>query len=809
MFEQLGRLVSRYWLAVCLAWFAVLGGLHFFAPPFSEVTKDEDIRFFPPDYPTVRGYEILSRAFPADVGTSDLVVVVVREDGPLSKADFAFVDELARRIDELRSLYADRDFRLAPVRSHRTPVMGQLFTSKDGRATTIVTRCGWPLTASKVIEVVGTVRGVIEEMRQKGEIPPGITVAVTGSAAVGADMQEAQLESLDASLIWTIVLVVLILMLVYRSPLLTLIPLSTITLAIVISKGLLASLSLVPWFDFQVMKITDIFIVVLLFGAGTDYCLFLIARFREEMEHGLSPAEAVREAIARVGGALVASAGTVIFGLSMMYFAQFGKISYTGPAVAASLAVALVGCLTFAPALLRLLGPYAFWPLRLRQRGEQAHGISGPLGERFWDWLSAAIVRKPGRIWLAATGLMVPFALWAPYTPVSYDFLAELSPQRQSKFGYELLSRHFEPGELGPLAVILDAETELVSPEARETIGKLAERIKQVPHVVRVRSVVDPLGTGKPLTQAEQQQPSGGRGLGGLLGGLTQVFRPLTSTVTNVAALNYYVSPRDRSVTRLFVVFDVPPFSNEALDTVGRVQAVVRDFVQEGSHPLTGAVIGLGGTPAAVADLRAVTQSDERRINVLVVIAIYAVLVLLLRRPGTCLYLLATVLLSYYATLGLSDLVFRSKAHLLGQPFPGLDWKVAFFLFVILVAVGEDYNIFLMSRVVEEQRKRGVVDGLRYATARTGGIISSCGLIMAGTFFSMMTGTLTAIIELGFALGFGVLIDTFLVRPVLVPSFLTIVARLRGQTAPRPEPAPAEVSAAAAPAAQQPQSVAR
>ena len=272
MFEPLGRLVSRYWLGVCLAWLAGLAVLHFYAPPFSEVTKDEDIRFFPPDYPTVRGYEILTRAFPTDVGTSDLVVVVVREDGPLSPADFTFVDELARRIDELRTLYADRDFRLAPVRSYRTPVMGKLLTSEDGRATIVVTRCGWPLTASKVIEVVGAVRGVIDEMKHKKEVPPGITLAVTGSAAVGADMQEAQLESLDASLIWTIILVVLILMLVYRSPLLTLIPLSTITIAIIVSKGLLALLSLVPWFDFQVMKITDIFIVVLLFGAGTDYC---------------------------------------------------------------------------------------------------------------------------------------------------------------------------------------------------------------------------------------------------------------------------------------------------------------------------------------------------------------------------------------------------------------------------------------------------------------------------------------------------------------------------------------------------------
>ena len=181
-----------------------------------------------------------------------------------------------------------------------------------------------------------------------------------------------------------------------------------------------------------------------------------------------------------------------------------------------------------------------------------------------------------------------------------------------------------------------------------------------------------------------------------------------------------------------------------------------------------------------VNDLRRVTTSDQRRMYMLITLGVYAILVLLLRRPGICLYLVATVVLGYLASLGLTDLVFHAL-HRGPNPWGGLDWTVGFFLFVILVAVGEDYNIFLMARVVEEERKYGVTEGTRRAVAHTGGIISSCGLIMAGTFGAMLTGKLASLRELGFALGIGVLLDTFLVRPILVPAFLVLIDRARAR----------------------------
>ena len=232
------------------------------------------------------------------------------------------------------------------------------------------------------------------------------------------------------------------------------------------------------------------------------------------------------------------------------------------------------------------------------------------------------------------------------------------------------------------------------------------------------------------------------------------------------------------------MLFDTDPFSTPSLLALERVHDVLRAASAPG-QPLEGTTsIGISGSSSMVHDLKRVTATDQQRMYVLVTLGVYAILVILLRRPGICLYLIATVVLGYLASLGLTDLVFHAL-HRGPGPWNGLDWTVGFFLFVILVAVGEDYNILLMARVIEEERTHGTIEGTRRAVAHTGGIISSCGLIMAGTFGSMLTGSLTSLRELGFALGLGILLDTFLVRPILVPAFVVLIQKIRtGRAAP-------------------------
>ena len=385
------------------------------------------------------------------------------------------------------------------------------------------------------------------------------------------------------------------------------------------------------------------------------------------------------------------------------------------------------------------------------------------------------IVTHPVAILSVCLAALVPLAVVGARTRANYNQLADLDPDRPSVIGSKVIRRHFAVGELSPAAALVENRSlDFRSPRGRAAIAEVSRRLEAVDLVAEVRSLTQPVG--KPMAaQADR----------GLFGRLADPF-------VQAAAESRYVSvkptdPADTNhITRFDIVFKTDPFSEVSLEALTRAYQAILDAAAPG-QPLEGTPalgVGLAGSTSAVNDLRRVTTSDQRKMYVLISLGVYAILVLLLRRPGIGLYLVFTVVLGYLASLGLTDLVFHAL-HRGPEPWGGLDWTVGFFLFVILVAVGEDYNIFLMARVVEEEQKYGVTEGTRRAVAHTGGIISSCGLIMAGTFGAMLTGKLASLRELGFALGIGVLLDTFLVRPILVPAFLVLVDAARPAPTPR------------------------
>jgi RND superfamily putative drug exporter len=385
--------------------------------------------------------------------------------------------------------------------------------------------------------------------------------------------------------------------------------------------------------------------------------------------------------------------------------------------------------------------------------------------------VAQAIVARPGVI-LVSSFLLLAVPAWSGLAvPVTYDFLSELSSDRISVRGTRLLAQYFPVGETGPISVLAyDPTARFDTAEGKRRISLLTKELCDLTYtdssgaecrpVLSVRSLTNPLGD--PPGAFSPFSPAGRRKMAAL-------------NHPKAKAMFLSATPQCAgTVTRLDVISQYDPFSKEGMRLVGEIERRLLASAADPESPWHGTSFDLTGITAGIRDLEAVNTSDFYRIGTLVSIAVLGVLVFLLRRPLVSLYLIFTVLFGFFVTLGITKMFFQ---WMYGPTFEGVDWKLPIFLFVILVAVGEDYNIYLVTRVYEEQRKRGLLEGLRVAVARTGGIITSCGVIMAGTFASMLTGTLRGMFELGFSLSLGVLLDTFVIRTVLVPAFLALMAR--------------------------------
>jgi RND superfamily putative drug exporter len=777
MFARLGEFVTRRWLLVIVAWAAVAVGLRAVAPKWSAIAHDGNMAYLPADMVSVQGDSLLREAFPQNRAKSQIILVVAKQ-GPVADGEGDVppeVEHVSRQlVKEFEALKTELG--IDEIWSHDQRVIGERLVSGDSNAVLIALQMQGEFMAVENIRILNRVVGVIDGVRAGKDFPAAVEIGVTGSAAVGGDMLAAAAESVRNTELTTVLVIVAILLAVYRAPLLVIVPLASIAVSVSVGSSIVALLTQVQqvpgmdWWNFKVFTTSRIFIIVILFGAGTDFCLFLIARYREELARGLPQREALAAALGGVGHALVGSAATTIVGLAMMFFADFGKFRDSGPAIAICLAVTLLACLTLAPALLQAARSWVFWPSRLVPTSSTSnvrrsdHPTIRPfasISSRFWENVSQFVIRRPGLVLVASVLLLTPLAVEGLSVKITYDLLNELQADRPSVAGTRLLGEHFPLGETGPVTVLVQHPTaDFQTPEGRDVISQLSDELLKIEGVDTVRSLTQPFG-----------DKLGAASI--FTGDASKLFAAHTSRAKDI-----YVSPAGGlrgSVARFDLVLDADPFSRDAAELFDTIQTDVGRLQKPSNSSWHNAAFFYTGTTAATRDLELVTTSDQTRIQQLVVLAVLAVLLVLLRQPLVCVYLILSVLFSYYVTLGATELLFE---WLYRGSYSGLDWKVPLFLFVILIAVGEDYNIYLMTRVVEEQERHGPIRGLQLAVARTGGIITSCGIIMAATFVSMMTGTLRGMQELGFALSLGVLLDTLVVRPVLVPAFLTLLDRV-------------------------------
>ncbi len=889
LFKRLGDITAKHATAIILIWLGVLISTQLAAPRLHEVVQNGEFAFLPEDAPSRIATEGFREAFPNDMLASTMVLLARRTSGSdgLLESDYAFLRH--RVIPELHRIAGltmpeeelDADAGIASstsapkenTQNSEPPIadlveritwfddtkIGDLLVSEDKKATTIVLGLKTEFLDQANIALVDRVEKFVKQLSlthasEEMSMPGGLDIAVSGSATFGRDMIREAHNSAKSTEKWTVILVVGLLIMIYRAPALAMIPLVTVAVATSVSLCLLAIAARVG--VISLFNGIETYVTVLIYGAGVDYCLFLIARYREELDGGETIEEAISGTLHQIGAALTASAGTVMCGIGMLVFAEFGKFRQAGLAITFGLGVCLLASLTLTPAILRLIGKWAFWPTRTTIGSVRAVGFptSTDLVARLqkknlltagWHWMGGLIERRAWSTFLGSLALMLPFTIVGIifFGDLSYGLLSELPKEAASVRGAEAVQGHFPAGEVAPLCVILDAgsqkfdfhlkekapgEWQLTSvaegndiyaltdfvmndqelsfsipqKNARYSAKKAAKGQKYEGVWVQDErsydlnlALNDKVWSGTLVAPVMDFSPVQGdsyqlvkefterlvknkeelglysvRSLSAPKGQrpMAKLSRVAIAAQKNHAR-NYFVSSTNPAVTRVDLVFLNDPFSRTSISDFRKLRDTIHKHLPEG---LKSSQLSFVGNTADISDLKDVTDSDQIRIDALVMIGVYLILVALLRKPGICGYLMFTVFYSYLATLGITYLTFWAMDP---QGFSGLDWKVPMFLFTILIAVGEDYNIFLMARIEEEQREYGPLKGITVALERTGSIISSCGIIMAGTFSSLMAGSLVGMDQLGFALALGVLLDTFVIRPIMVPSLLILL----------------------------------
>ncbi|MGK5674398.1 MMPL family transporter [Micromonospora sp. URMC 106] len=664
-------------VALVLAWLVVGAVAGPFSGRLGEVATNDNASFLPTDAEATRAQELAGRF--VDRQTTPALVVYERATGITAT--------------DTQRATADA------ARFARVPgVVGPLpppIPSEDGQALQVVV----PIDDADG-ERIGTVVGELRDLA--GGDRDGLTVDVAGPAGLLADLIEV-FSAIDGTLlIVTLCVVLVILLVVYRSPVLWIFPLLAAGMSFALAAVFVYLLA-----DADVIKLNGQaqgILTVLVFGAGTDYALLLVARYREELHRHERPWDAMRAAWKGAAPAIIASGGTVILSLLCLLLSSLNSNRALGPVAAIGIAATLLVMLTFLPALLVLGGRWAFWPRRPRL--DQAdprteHGI--------WSRIAGFVARRARPVWMLTTLALAALALGLTQLGATTLGQSDLFTERtDSVAGQEVIARHYPAGTGSPATIFT----------TQQTARQVAEVAQSVPGVAAVRPV-----TGEPTGPPDPNAPPK------VVDGTVQLQATLAD----------------------------PPDSDGAERTVRELRRAV--------HAVPGSGSVVGGFTAINVDTSDASTRDRNVIIPVVLVVIAVILALLLRALVAPLLLIATVLLSFAATLGLCALIFRYVFD-----FPGVDASFPLFAFVFLVALGIDYNIFLMSRVREESARRGARAGVLTGLAVTGGVITSAGVVLAATFSALAVLPLVVLVELGVAVAVGVLLDTVVVRSLLVPA---------------------------------------
>ncbi len=750
---RLGSLITSplgRWVTV-VAWILILTTMVTLPPKLQDL-YDNQLSSSIGDQESVRADKLLERAFPGAEGIP--AILVFNNPAGLSESNFAKGQQINDWL-----LSSQKPAEVEGVASIYTlPQARSEFVSANNTTMNLVVSLKSSDNDEKLLEIIKLIRDYAKKF--EGD---GLKINLTGPAGVVADTVTVFTGTNVSLLLTTVSLVLVLLVIVYRSPVMAVLPLVAVFMASGVVNGLLALCAKAGLFGVneQVISIMD----VLLFGVGVDYTIFLASRYREELKGGYDRLTALRRAYAGVVEAIISSAATVIIALLCLLLATLGLYRALGPSVAVAVAVMLLVSITLVPALLAILGKAAFWPLIPKAENTTAK-------RSLWGWTAKRVGRRPvAALWLSSLLLLV-MGLGNLGVVDVFNFLSGFRQPTDSADGYKVLAANFEPGKLAPTDLLLVLPSGTNAYERLGAIEKVSQSVAGVSNVAKVEGPTRPAGQPtldpnqlqqeltklpEPLKQALRRGPptdGPGASPSGQTGLDPQTVGLYAQTVPYISA--------DNQVVRLSLVLASDPYGSKALDTIDPLRKAAKNAAKEAG---IGDNIVFSGVTAQAADTRAVNLEDKLKVVPAVVIVITLILALLLRSLVAPLYLIVAVLLNFFAAVGAASFLF-----VIIQGDEGRAYSLPLYAFIFLVSLGADYTIFLMSRVREEVRKMGLEEGTRIALVNTGGVITSAGLILAGTFLVLAILPLRELYQLGVVVALGVVLDTFIVRGILVPA---------------------------------------
>lgn len=748
IFAAIGRFSVKFrWLMVLVWIVGTVAAVHYL-PSLSDVTQSDNTSFLPASAPSEKAINIAS-AFGKTANAAPIQIVVATKDGSnLSPTDITYVTSLQTALTKVKDVETIRN-------------TGQ---SSDGQADQLVVLVNGGANTNPT-PLVNSIHTAINNVSK----PSNVQVHLAGQVADAVDSSKKS-GSTDKNLqLGSIIFIIVLLLLIFRAPLAPLITLLPAALVVVLSGPLIAE-----WakHGLKVSSLAQLLLTVLVLGAGTDYGLFLIFRVREEMQSGMASKEAVIRAVSRVGESITFSAATVIVALLSLTFASFQLYSTLGIPLAVGIGLMLLAGLTLLPALLAIFGRATFWPSK---RAKSSYTKSG-----LWGRVSSSVVKRPIPVLLIGVlffGCLSLFVL--KYQSGGFGSSTVATTGTDSAVGDSLVTKHYPTNSSNPTEILFVLPQNVWQHPAQ--LQQIQNQLEGSPEFKDVNGPLDLNGT----KITPQQLNSWYKAFGPPSTKLTTKALPSPAvTQKNAAAaltlarefriysaLANFIAPDGKTVQYTANLTAGDPSTSQALNATPAERARVQQ-IADNVHAVNNGVVG---EAPAIYDVSTVSNNDLKRVVPIAILVIGLLLAILLRSLIAPIYLILSVALSFLAALGISVLIFIIFRH-----ESGITFILPFLMFIFLLALGEDYNILVMTRIREEAHTQPLNKAVSQALITTGTTVTSAGLVLAGTFavFAIVGGSGSSEVrDIGLGLSLGILMDTFLVRTLIVPATVVILGK--------------------------------